>query len=341
MSQSLSLEQILDIVQGSISSHDMIEGVHLSGVNTLKDAGSDEISFLANVKYKDEINHSAAGWVLVAKELINQTDNVPENWIAVADPYLAFAQVQRAFHPAPKASGLRHPSAVIDPSAIIASDVNIGAGAIICENSEIADGTIVREGVVIGPHAKIGQRCLIHANVTIADHCVLGDRVILQSGCVIGSDGFGYAWTGSEHLKIPQTGRVVLENDVELGANTCIDRGALGDTLIRHGVKLDNLIQIGHNADIGALSIMASQVGISGSTKLGMGCQVGGQAGVAGHVNIGDGVKLAAKTGVMSDLDAGGTYGGMPAVPHRTWLKVSAMMIKLPEVWNKIRKLVN
>jgi UDP-3-O-[3-hydroxymyristoyl] glucosamine N-acyltransferase len=166
----------------------------------------------------------------------------------------------------------------------------------------------------------------------------LGDRVILQSGAVIGSDGFGYAWSGKEHLKIPQTGRVVLEDDVEVGANSSIDRGALGDTIIRQGVKLDNLIQVGHNVEIGPQSIMASQVGISGSTKIGSGCQIGGQAGVAGHLVIGDGVKLAAKSGVLGNLDAGGTYAGYPAIQHRTWLKASALMLRLPEIWNQIRK---
>jgi UDP-3-O-[3-hydroxymyristoyl] glucosamine N-acyltransferase len=156
---------------------------------------------------------------------------------------------------------------------------------------------------------------------------------------VIGSDGFGYAWTGKEHLKIPQVGRVVLHNDVEIGANTCIDRGALGDTIIHQGVKLDNLIQIGHNVEVDALTVMASQVGISGSVKIGKGCQIGGQVGTAGHLKIGDGCQLAARTGVMSDLEAGGIYGGMPAMPHRTWLKTSALIMRLPEIWKKIKKL--
>jgi UDP-3-O-[3-hydroxymyristoyl] glucosamine N-acyltransferase len=163
--------------------------------------------------------------------------------------------------------------------------------------------------------------------------------VIIQSGAVIGSDGFGYAWTGREHLKIPQAGRVILEEDVEIGANTCIDRGAIGDTVIRRGVKLDNLIQIGHNVEIGAFSIMASQVGISGSTTVGQGCQFGGQVGTAGHIQIGDGCKIAAKSGVAGNLEAGGTYAGIPVMPHRVWLKVSAMLPRLPALWSKLSAL--
>jgi len=166
----------------------------------------------------------------------------------------------------------------------------------------------------------------------------VGDEVYLQSGAVIGSDGFGYAWNGQKHLKIPQVGRVILEDDVEIGANTCIDRGAIGDTVIGRGVKLDNQIQIAHNVHVGAYSVMASQVGISGSTVIGQGCQFGGQAGLAGHLYVGDGVKLAAKSGVMSDLEAGGTYAGAPAMPHRMWLKVSALTMKLPEIWKALRE---
>jgi UDP-3-O-[3-hydroxymyristoyl] glucosamine N-acyltransferase len=173
----------------------------------------------------------------------------------------------------------------------------------------------------------------LHANVVVREDCIIGNNVILQPGAVIGSDGFGYAWSGSEHLKIPQVGRVILEDDVEVGANTCIDRGAIDDTVIERGVKLDNQIQVAHNVRIGVDSIMASQVGISGSTVIGKGCQFGGQAGIAGHINVGDGVKLAAKSGVLSDLDAGGVYAGAPTMPFQLFVKVSALMQKLPEIW--------
>jgi len=157
--------------------------------------------------------------------------------------------------------------------------------------------------------------------------------VMIQPGAVVGSDGFGYAWNGRKFIRIPHTGRVVLGDGVEVGANTCIDRGVIGDTVVASGVKLDNLIQIAHNVRIGAHSIMASQVGISGSTEVGRGCRFGGQVGIAGHLHIGDGCSIAAKSGVAGDLPAGGTYAGIPAMPHRVWLKVSALMRRLPEMW--------
>ncbi|MDQ6967539.1 MAG: UDP-3-O-(3-hydroxymyristoyl)glucosamine N-acyltransferase, partial [Mariprofundaceae bacterium] len=198
---------------------------------------------------------------------------------------------------------------------------------------------VIAAGCLIAQGVHIGKDCLLHMGVKVLAESQLHDRVILQAGAVIGSDGFGYAWNGKEHLKIPQVGRVVLHDDVEIGANTCIDRGALGDTVIQKGVKLDNLIQIGHNVEIGALTVMASQAGIAGSTTVGKGCQIGGQAAAAGHLNIGDGCQLAARTGVISSLDAGGVYAGMPAMPHRAWLKTSALIIRLPEIWKKIKSM--
>ncbi|OIO66725.1 MAG: UDP-3-O-(3-hydroxymyristoyl)glucosamine N-acyltransferase [Zetaproteobacteria bacterium CG_4_9_14_3_um_filter_49_83] len=336
---TLTLEQVLDIVQGFVHETQRNIGCEgeLKGINTLMAASADEISFLANVKYKHALDASKAGWILVSPQVYESGLGEQKNWIKVQDPYLAFAQLQRVFHPQHIGKGRHHASAVIAESSMLAANVDIAARVVIAEGVVIGNGTVIHAGVIIGQNVSIGEQCLIHPNVVIADGTILKNRVILQAGAVIGSDGFGYAWTGREHLKIPQTGRVILEDDVEIGANTCVDRGALGDTVIGQGVKLDNLIQVGHNVEIGALCIMASQTGISGSSKFGMGCQVGGQVGVAGHVSIGNGVKIAAKTGVISDLDAGGTYAGIPAMPHKTWLKVSALILRLPEVWKKLR----
>lgn len=335
MSGPLRVEAIAALVGGTLRNIDPDKEIH--GVGTLDQAGPDQASFLANMRYQQALASTQAGVVFVAQSMREQ-DLVGKPVIAVPDSYLAFALLQRHFHPQPAGSGQRHPSAVIDASAEIAADADIGPQAVVGAGAQIGAGTIIGPGCVIGDGARIGAQCLLHARATVAHDCVLGDRVILQAGVVIGADGFGYAWSGREHLKIPQTGRVVIEDDVEIGANSCIDRGALGDTIIHRGVKLDNLIQVGHNAEIGAYSIMASQVGISGSTHIGQGCQVGGQAGIAGHLHIGDGCKLAAKTGVMGNLEAGGTYGGMPAMPHRTWLKVSALMERLPEIWKLVRR---
>ncbi len=333
----VSLLEVAGVVNGTVEGlvGEEISNARITGVNTLSAAGDAEVSFLANKRYKEEVSLTGAAAVLMAAN-----DPAPRHCgvIRVADPYLAFALLQRFFNPQSISSGACHDSAVIDPAAVLAADVDVAANAVIGAHACIGAGSIIGAGCVIGEGVQIGERCLLHANAVVNAGCVLGNDVILQPGAVIGSDGFGYAWSGSQHLKIPQTGRVILEDDVEIGANTCIDRGAIGDTVIECGVKLDNQIQIAHNVRIGAYSVMASQVGISGSTVVGKGCQFGGQAGLSGHINIGDGVKLAAKAGVMSDLAAGGVYAGMPAIPHRLWLKVSVLLMKLPELWKAHRK---
>jgi UDP-3-O-[3-hydroxymyristoyl] glucosamine N-acyltransferase len=334
--RAISLGEAARLVSGELF-HGQADGV-VSGVETLAHAQASHASFLANKRYAKDFSASKAGVILLAEAAF---PDASRPIIRVKDPYLAFAILQRHFHPDVPASGQRHSSAVIDPSARLAADVDVGAHAVIGANVCIGSGSRIAPGSVVEDGASLGKSCLLHARSVVGKHCVLGDRVILQSGAIIGSDGFGYAWSGSEHLKIPQTGRVIVEDDVEIGANSCIDRGAIGDTIIRHGVKLDNLIQIGHNVEVGAFSIMASQVGISGSTTVGKGCQFGGQVGTAGHIHIGDGCKIAAKSGVPGSLKAGGTYAGIPVMPHRIWLRLSAILPRLPDLWGRPSSLVN
>jgi len=322
------LRDIAGLVDGKLEHADPESDI--TGVNTLEHAGPNHASFLANMRYKTQFETSRAGVILLNHKAFPDGSRPV---LRVADPYLAFAILQRHYHPARQASGLRHASAVIDATACLADDVDVGSLAVIGKNVRIGAGSRIGAGCIVEDNARIGDLCVLHSRAVVGASCELGNNVILQPGAVIGSDGFGYAWTGHEHLKIPQTGRVLLEDDVEIGANTCIDRGAIGDTVIGQGVKLDNLIQIGHNVKIGAYSIMASQVGISGSTVVGQGCQFGGQVGTAGHLHIGDGCKIAAKSGVPGDLEAGGTYAGIPAMPHRLWLKISAITLRLPELW--------
>lgn len=329
----MRLADVAALVGGRLANGD--PRAEICGVQTLQAAGTHEAAFLANMRYKTDFDHSRAGAILIGE---NVFPDCTRPVVRVADPYLAFALLQRHFHPVGKSRGLRHPSAVIDALAELAEDVDIGALTVIGPHACIGSGSRIGEGCIVAAHARIGEDCLVHAHAYIAEGCVLGDRVIVQAGAVIGSDGFGYAWDGKSHIKIPQTGRVIIEDDVEIGANSCIDRGAIGDTVVGRGSKLDNLIQIGHNVTIGAHSIMASQVGISGSTEIGRGCQFGGQAGLAGHLKIGDGCKLAAQSGVMSDLPAGGIYGGSPAMPHRLWLKTSALLARLPEMWKALNR---
>jgi len=337
LSKTLSIVDVADFINGQLDGHEEhTTDIYVTGINTLSDAGDHEISFLANKRYQKDLEATRAAAVLVAH---NARVDGDQCIIRVDDPYLAFARLQRFFHPEVIASGKRHASAIIDDSASLADDVDVGIGAIISAHASIGPGTRIGSGCVIGEAVQIGSDCLLHPKAVIADHCILGNEVILQSGAIIGSDGFGYAWSGTQHLKIPQVGRVIIEDDVEIGANTCIDRGAIGDTVIERGVKLDNQIQIAHNVRIGSYSIMAAQIGIAGSTHIGSGCQFGGQSAVAGHLKIGAGVKLAAKSGVMSDLEAGGVYAGAPAMPHRLWLKVSALTTKLPEIWKAQRSI--
>jgi len=284
------LRDIANLVGGKLEHGD--PETEISGVNILEQAGPDQASFLANMRYKTQVGISHAGVVFLNDRVFPK---ISRPVIRVEDPYLAFTLLQRHFHPGKQASGSRHTSAVIDVTASLAENVDVGPLAVIGKQVNIGQGSRIGAGCIIEDGASIGKSCTLHSRVM----------------------------------------RVLLEDSVEIGANTCIDRGAIGDTVIGQGVKLDNLIQIGHNVKIGACSIMASQVGISGSTVVGQGCQFGGQVGTAGHLHIGDGCKIAAKSGVPGDLEAGGTYAGIPAMPHRLWLKVSAIMLRLPELWKR------
>ncbi|MDX8411784.1 MAG: UDP-3-O-(3-hydroxymyristoyl)glucosamine N-acyltransferase [Mariprofundaceae bacterium] len=327
----MRLSQLAELLSGRLEHADA--DAEVVGLQTLEAAGPRDATFLSNMRYKHDLDASRAGVVLIGEDVC---PDVRRPLLRLRDPYLAAAMLQRHLHPVRQADGSRHASAAIAPSARLADDVEVGAAAVIGEDVEIAAGTRIGAACVIGDGASIGQRCLLHARAVVAHACVLGDRVILQSGVVIGSDGFGYAWDGQEHLKTPQVGAVVIEDDVEIGANTCIDRGAIGDTIIGRGAKLDNLIQIAHNVRVGPFTVMASQVGISGSTHIGAGCQLGGQVGMAGHIKVGDGCKVAGKSGVISDLEAGGAYAGFPTMPHGQWLRMSAIMARLPSMWKML-----
>ncbi|MDQ6975247.1 MAG: UDP-3-O-(3-hydroxymyristoyl)glucosamine N-acyltransferase [Mariprofundaceae bacterium] len=316
-----------------------VDHTMVDGIATLATASNKQVSFLANKRYKKELSTTKAVAVLVDAATHaaweNKSFSCSALLIPCRDPYLAFAMVQRFFHPEPVSSGLRHASAIIHPDAVLADDVDVDALAVIGQGTYIARACIIGAGVIIGDHCSLGEGCLLHARSVVGDGCTLGKRVILQSGAVIGSDGFGYAWDGKSHIKIPQTGSVVLHDDVEIGANTCIDRGALANTIVYHQVKIDNLVQLGHSVEIGASTVIVSQAGVAGSSHIGKGCQLGGQVGIAGHLRIADGCKIAGQSGVINNLDATGVYGGSPAMPHRMWLKGVALVNRLPELFKK------
>lgn len=328
-----TLGQLADLVGGRVVGDSALP---LRGVATLDQAGADQLSFLTNPKYRRLLEASRAGALIVHPSLEGALDRP---LLLVDNPYLAFARILAYFTGETRPAAGVSASAQVDPQAKLAEDVTIGPGSVVGAGATIGRGTVLHANVVVYPGVVIGADCLLHANVTIREDCRLGDRVILQPGAVIGSDGFGYAPDGDRYVKIPQVGRVVLEDDVEIGSCSCIDRGTLGDTRIARGTKIDNLVQIGHNVRIGEDSILVSQVGISGSVEIGRHCTFGGQAATAGHLKVGDYVTIAARGGVSNDVADHQTMAGLPLQPHREWLKTTMTLVHLPEMRRELRRL--
>jgi len=320
-----------------------IEGNPDIKVNTIAKIEEGQIgalSFLANPKYEHYIYETKSSVVLVNKSFV-PTAKIETTLIRVENSYEAFASLLRLVDQArPRKKGI-HPTAIIEATAKVGSDVFIGPYAYIGENCVVGDGCSIYPQVYIGDNTKIGNNCTINPGVKIYHDCLLGEGCIIHAGTVIGSDGFGFApQSDSEFMKIPQLGNVVLEDHVEIGANVTIDRATMGSTLIRKGVKLDNLIQIGHNVEIGENSVMAAQTGISGSTKVGKNCMFGGQVGLAGHIKIADGTKIGAQGGILGNIKEENTaIIGSPAIEVRQFFKSSVIFKKLPDMMLKIDSL--
>lgn len=335
----LSLDEIVALTGGKLVQSGAGRGGDITGLASLDEAGSDEVSFLGNEKYYQDFLRTEAAVVLIPPDLPEKPAGPA--LIEVANPSVAFDAVIKHFLKTKKPF-----TPGIHPSAQIADDVDynpehvcIKAGAIVEAGVSIGDGTEIGCGSVIGTGVSIGRDCLLHANVTVCNDCVLEDRVILHPGCVIGSDGYGYALTDGCHVKIDQVGIVLLEQDVEIGANTTIDRARFGKTIIGQGTKIDNLVQIAHNCRIGKHCLIISQVGISGSTHIGDYVTLAGKAGVAGHIKIGDHAVVTARTGVIKDLEGGVVYMGMPARPMREELKKQAYLGRLPKLVEELKAL--
>jgi len=304
--------------------------VIITAVGPLDTAGPGELTFLDNPKYAEQLASTRASAVFVHERYASR---VPQGTVALicADPYRAFAQFVGALFPDAMrpasvfgAAGVS-PMSYVHPDAKLEAGVVVDPGAVIGPRAAIGAGTIIGPHAVIGADVRIGRDCSIGAGTTI-QHTLMGDRVIVHPGTRIGQDGFGFAMGPQGHLKVPQIGRVIIQNDVEIGANTTIDRGANRDTVIGEGTKIDNLVQIGHNVVIGRHCVIVSQVGISGSTVIGDYAAMGGQAGIAGHLKIGMGAQLAAQSGLMNDVPAGEKWGGTPAAPMRDWLRGVAVL---------------
>ncbi len=307
----------------------------ITGVSGIREAEPGQVTFLANPRYAQDLAHTRAAGVVVAPD--QPSEGLAR--IEVADPYYAFCRIVRWFHDRPYRSGGISPHAVIAPDAVIGAEPTIGPFVTIGRRAKIGDRVTLLAGTAVGDDVTIGDDALVHPNVTIRDGCALGARVILQSGVVIGGDGYGFATRNGRHEKIPQVGRVVIEDDVELGANACVDRAALGATVIKRGTKVDNLVHIAHNVVVGEDNLLVAQVGISGSTVLGRHVVLAGQVGVIGHLTIGDRVMVGAQSGVIADVAAGQVVSGTYAMPHPTWLRVQAVLPTLPEMRRTIKQL--
>ncbi len=309
--------------------------VRLSGVAPLDAARDGDLAFLTNPKYAKAAATTRASAVLCAAEI----PGVDKPFLLCPNPYAALARIIGLFHP-PKAlkAGIRE-GARVQPGAEVHGDACVLPGAHVEKGARVGARTILYPGVFVGEDATVGQDCILYPNSVVREECVLGDRVILQPGAVIGGDGFGFAPDNGSYVKIPQVGNVVIEDDVEIGANTCVDRAVLGSTRVGKGTKLDNLIMVAHNVVIGKHNVMASQVGISGSTTFGDHVTVGGQVGLAGHLHVGDRATLAAQSGIMADIPPGSVQFGSPSQPMADAMKCAAAYRELPELLKRIRRL--
>lgn len=325
MAQSRTVTELAEYLGGIVRGNGE---TRISGLGALETAGPDALTFLANPKYASKVAETAAGAVLIA----SGGERYGRTAIEVANPYLCFAKLLTLFYTSPHESLGVLPAAVVSDTASLGESASIYPGAIIGKNVSVGARSVIYPGAVLYDDVSIGEECIIHANAVIRERCRLGNRCIIQPGAVIGSDGFGYAPDGRGYYRIPQIGIVVLEDDVEIGANSCIDRAAIEVTRISRGTKLDNLVQIAHNCQIGEDCMIVSQVGISGSAKIGNHVTLAGQVGVAGHLTIGDNVIVGAQSGVPSSLPANAAYSGTPTIPHKEWLKSAMIVTRLPEM---------
>ncbi len=310
--------------------------IRIARIAAVGDVDATALTFATDERYLRLALASRAAAILVAAALVDADATYEKPLVAVDSPRLALAALLRALE-APRPVGpFVHPSASVDPSATLGADVYVGAQVAIGPGAAIGARTVLAAGVVVGGAARIGADCLLHPGAYVADRCVLGDRVVLQAHAVIGSDGFGWAFLDGALQKIPQVGIVELGDDVEIGANTCVDRAQTGVTSIGRGTKIDNLCQIGHNCRIGMHCAIAAHSGLAGTTVLGDYVQVGGQVGFGGHLTVGNGATIAGRSEVWGDIDAGQTVSGAPARNHREQLRIQAYIRRLPKLFDRV-----
>jgi UDP-3-O-[3-hydroxymyristoyl] glucosamine N-acyltransferase len=322
----ITLREIAALLNGTVIGR---ESVVIENIRPIEEAGVGDITFVANRKYLKKLKTTGASAIIVSPQVREEGKNL----VLVDDPYAAFGRLMNLFYPTEHGHSGISPDAYVEEGATVSGEANVFPKAFISSGAKIEKGAIIYPGVFIGRNVCVGESSILYANVTVYSGCLIGKRVILHSGVVIGSDGFGFAAPGRGNSKIPQVGFVQIDDDVEIGANTTVDRATLGKTWIQRNVKIDNLVQIAHNVVIGENSIITAQVGISGSTKLGKSVIIGGQTGIVGHINIGDNVMIAAGSGIHKDIESGQIVAGTSTqLPHKQWLKVEACRAKLPEM---------
>jgi UDP-3-O-[3-hydroxymyristoyl] glucosamine N-acyltransferase len=327
----MTLKQIAELI-GAVTDRPEVE---ISDIAKIESACSTEITFLHNPKYFHLIDTTAAAAVIVPMDF-NTERNIP--LLKVDNPYQAFLKILIAFHPiVPVAEKGINKLSYISDTAVIGKDPSIGAFVSVGSGCTIGNNAQIQSNVTICSNVKIGDNVIIYSNVSVRENCVIGNNVIIQNGAVIGSDGFGFAPNQAAYDKIPQVGNVIIEDNVEIGANTCIDRATLGSTIIRKGAKLDNLLQIAHNVEIGSNTVMAAQSGVSGSTKIGQHCMIGGQVGFVGHVSIGNGVMIGAQAGIAGNLKDGSIVTGTPSREIAKQRKIDACLGRLPDLIYKVK----
>jgi UDP-3-O-[3-hydroxymyristoyl] glucosamine N-acyltransferase len=329
---SVTTGEIADLVEGEYQGD---RSRKITGARALQDAGADDLSFLANARYQTLLATTGAGAILVERGMAGDSSR----WIRVKDPYLALARVlQRFFAEIPLPEGVS-PLAAIAATARVAADARIGPFVSVGAEAVVGEGAVLFPGVVVGERASIGAGTIVYPNAVIYHGCLVGRRCIIHSSVVIGADGFGFASSEGIHHKIPQIGIVRIEDDVEIGAGTTIDRAALGETVIGPGTKIDNLVQIGHNVRIGRGCIIVAQAALAGSAEMGEYSVLAGQAGISGHVTVGSRVMVAAKAAVMKDLEGPVTVAGTPARPLREHLRNEALIRRLPDLIARLETL--
>ncbi len=331
---SLTLKDIAERVGGSVKGDALVP---IRGINSLLEAREGEISFLAGSRFKEQLRKTKASALFVKEP----TSLYKGPQVVVPNPYLAYARVATMFAPAiPRYPGISK-EAIIEQGTRLGDKVSIYPLVYVGKDSVVGNNVILFPGVYIGDRVTVGDETVIYPNVTVMSDCVIGRGVIVHAGTVIGSDGFGFTKNGDVNVKIPQTGIVEIEDNVEIGANNAIDRAAFGKTLIRKGVKTDNLVQIGHNVVVGENTIIVAQVGISGSTRIGNRVVLGGQVGLVDHIEVGDGAMIGSKSGVVQSIPAGEVVTGIPTMPHRLWLRTRALIRRLPEYSERLKVLEN